>query len=137
MRGALIGFGFLGSVSPGATTQRCGSRAAAPAELRRIAPPSPALGWRTAVFHRPQCIDEPRRPQRFRPRQLPHALRLRVEGGIRETTKPAWHGPFDGAYEGLAARILRGRWSSSTPMWEQLRTEKEWLNCSASCLFVL
>ena len=81
MRGALIGFGFLGSVSPSATTQRCGSRAAAPAELRRIAPPSPALGWRTAVFHRPQCIDEPRRPQRFRPRQLPHALRLRVEGG--------------------------------------------------------
>jgi hypothetical protein len=81
MRGALIGFGFLGSVSPSATTQRCGSRAAAPAELRRIAPPSAALGRRTAGFHHPQCIDEPRWPQRFRPRQLLSALRLRLERG--------------------------------------------------------
>jgi hypothetical protein len=136
MRGALIGFGFLGSVSPGAAIQRCGSRTAAPAGLRRIVPPSPALGWRTAVFHDPQCIDEPRRPQRFRPRQPPAALRQRCDG-TREPPKPAWQGPSNGAYECPAARILRGRWSSSTPKWEQLRTEKEWLNCSASYLFVL
>src|SRR5712671_1205660 len=52
VRGALIGFGFLRSVSPGVATRRDGSRAADLAGVRRIAPPSAVPGWRTAVFSR-------------------------------------------------------------------------------------
>src|ERR1700730_6373561 len=57
VRGALIGFGFLRSVSPGVATRRDGSRAVDLAGVRRIDPPGAAPGWRTAVFRDPYCID--------------------------------------------------------------------------------
>jgi hypothetical protein len=61
------GFGFLGSVSPGAASRRGDSEAAAdPAGLRRIAPPDAAPGRRTAVFRDPYCIEQTSLPQSLR-----------------------------------------------------------------------